>query len=258
MITLYTPAVQFGRILHFTSERSHQCYMHAEVIASLRVGALLCDTNGKALLLVIGKHMHYTEDTLGQYTLTCKVLDTIEEGTSKYTVQYKGYSIAWVTLSDSGSVGKRTDESGPLIGSILQNTFEVSVERGFLIPDDPTRLEHILLDLALFQRFNCILTTGGTGVAPRDTTPEVMEKILHRSLYGFELAMMQASMQYVSTAILSRARAGIIAETILINLPGSPKAVQQNLTPILPALQHAMDKLCGDPSDCAGVFAIQS
>lgn len=256
MNTVYTPRTQQGESILFTNDENNPCYMHAEAIASLKVGTRLCNSQGEALLLVIGKHYHYTQENLAGYTLVCKALQDIPETQDTYSIQYKGYSVAWVTLSDSASVGKRTDTSGPLIGSLLQQSFDISVERGFVIPDNPERLEHLLLDLSLFQRFNCIITTGGTGVAPRDTTPEVMEKIIRHPLYGFELAMMQASMQYVSTAILSRARAGIIAESILINLPGSPKAVEQNLTPLLPALRHAMDKVCGDTSDCAGMFTI--
>ena len=194
MITIYTPKIAQGEIIHYTSNLNDQHYIHPEVIAPLRIGTFLCNSQGDPSLLVIGKHYNYSQDTLASYTLTCKALHDLQEVKEQYSPKYKGYSIAWITLSDSSSIGKRTDTSGPLIGSILQKSFDISVERGFVIPDDPQRLEHLLLDLSLFQRFNCIITTGGTGVAPRDITPEVMEKIIQRPLYGFELAMMQASM----------------------------------------------------------------
>lgn len=257
-VSLYTTTVREGNTFSFSSNTTTQCYLHAEAIAMLRVGTLFTRVDGKSSFIVIGKHINHELETLATYTLICKALTNIPEGDAPYTITSKGYSIAWITLSDSGSVGKRTDESGPLIGNILRTTFDVSLERGFIIPDDPLRIEHLLLELALFQRFHCILTTGGTGLSPRDNTPDVMERILHKTLHGFELAMMQASMTHVSTAILSRAKAGIIAESILINLPGSPKAVEQNLSPLLPALKHAMDKLSGDPTDCAGIFALRS
>ncbi|MDE7468715.1 MAG: MogA/MoaB family molybdenum cofactor biosynthesis protein [Desulfovibrionaceae bacterium] len=258
MNTLYTPHVSKGEYIYFTDDSNDPCYMPAGAITSLRVGTILCNSHGEESLLVIGKQYHYTHETRAFHRLICEALCDISEANEQYSIHHKGYSVAWITLSDSASVGKRSDTSGPRIGSLLRASFDISVERSFVIPDEPEQLEHLLLDLSLFQRFNCILTTGGTGLSPRDITPNVMEKIIQHPLHGFEIAMMQASMQYVSTAILSRARAGIIAQSIIINLPGSPKAVEQNLIPLLPALPHAMDKLCGDTSDCAGLFTLPS
>ena len=106
------------------------------------------------------------------------------------------------------------------------------------------------LELALGQGYDLILTSGGTGLAPRDTTPEALLPIFERRLPGFEQAMMQASLAKTPTAAISRAVAGTLGRTIVITLPGSRKAVSENLAAILPALGHALEKLHGDPSDC--------
>jgi molybdenum cofactor synthesis domain-containing protein len=95
-----------------------------------------------------------------------------------------------------------------------------------------------------------IVTTGGTGVAPRDITPEVTAGLVHKRLPGFEQAMMQASLAATPRAAISRAVAGILGSSLIINLPGSPKGVRENLAPLLPALDHTLDKIHGDPADC--------
>ena len=123
-------------------------------------------------------------------------------------------------------------------------------EQGFMIPDDPQALRALVMELALGQGYDLILTSGGTGLAPRDTTPEALLPLFERRLPGFEQAMMQASLAKTPTAAVSRAVAGTLGRTIVITLPGSRKAVSENLAAILPALGHALEKLHGDPSDC--------
>ena len=141
-------------------------------------------------------------------------------------------------ISDKGAAGLRVDESGPLMAADTRAKLPLCHEQGFMIPDDPQTLRPLVMELALGQGYDLILTSGGTGLAPRDTTPEALLPIFERRLPGFEQAMMQASL------------AGTLGRTIVITLPGSRKAVSENLAAILPALGHALEKLHGDPSDC--------
>ncbi|MFR4119047.1 MAG: molybdenum cofactor biosynthesis protein B [Bilophila wadsworthia] len=155
-----------------------------------------------------------------------------------------------ITLSDKGAAGLRVDESGPLMAADTRAKLPLCHEQGFMIPDDPQTLRPLVMELALGQGYDLILTSGGTGLAPRDTTPEALLPIFERRLPGFEQAMMQASLAKTPTAAISRAVAGTLGRTIVITLPGSRKAVSENLAAILPALGHALEKLHGDPSDC--------
>ena len=124
--------------------------------------------------------------------------------------------------------------------------------QGFLLPDDAVQLRALLVDLALNQGYDIICTSGGTGVGPRDISPQVTSAVLDYPLPGFSMAMMQASLAKTPHAAISRAVAGVLGQSIIINLPGSRKAVVENLEAVLPALPHALDKLHGDPADCGG------
>ena len=162
-----------------------------------------------------------------------------------------GYALAWVTLSDKGARGERVDESGPLIGESVGAKLDLSVVQGFVIPDEVSRLKGLLTDLALLQGFDMIMTTGGTGVAPRDITPEATLAVIEKRLPGYERAMTAASLVKTPHGAISRAVAGTLGQALIINMPGSPKAVAECLEPLLPTLRHTVDKLHGDPSDCA-------
>lgn len=162
----------------------------------------------------------------------------------------QGLSVAWVTLSDKGSCGQREDESGPLIERLMREHLSVDHAQGFLLPDDLDALKYLLTSLALRQRYDVICTTGGTGVGPRDTTPEATLAVIEKRLPGFEQAMVQASLAKTHNAIVSRAVAGTLGNTLIINLPGSRKAVAENLEAILPATAHTIEKLQGDTADC--------
>lgn len=162
----------------------------------------------------------------------------------------KGFSLAWITLSDKGSRGERVDASGPAIRDAAQESMEISLARGMVIPDEPEILKSALVDCCLFQGFDLVFTTGGTGVGPRDITPEVTLPLLDKRLPGFERAMTQTSLAKTPHAMISRAVAGVMGLSLVINLPGSPKAVRENLQVILPALKHAVEKLQGDQRDC--------
>lgn len=163
----------------------------------------------------------------------------------------KNFSLAWITLSDKGSKGERTDESGPLIPELIQTVLPLDLAQGFILPDNKPELKALLGHLALDLRYDLIITSGGTGGAPRDITPEVTASILDKGLPGFEQAMLQASLAKTPHGMISRARAGIAGTSLIINLPGSPKGVRENLSALIPALRHTLDKIHGDPTDCA-------
>jgi len=179
----------------------------------------------------------------------------ISKGESEIAASRDGMTLAWITMSDKGSKGLREDAAGPLIETIIGARLRLSLTRGHVIPDETAALRALLTDLALTQGFDLIVTTGGTGVAPRDVTPEATLAVIDRRLPGFEAAMMAASLAKTPHAAISRAVAGTIGPSLVINLPGSPKAVRENLEPLLPALKHAVEKLQGDPSDCAQLTA---
>lgn len=162
----------------------------------------------------------------------------------------EGFSLAWITLSDKGSRGERVDASGPAIRDAVMESMDIRLARGMIIPDERDVLKTALVDMCLFQGFDLVFTTGGTGVGPRDITPEVTQPLLDKRLPGFERAMTQTSLAKTPHAMISRAVVGVMGMSLVVNLPGSPKAVRENLHAILPALQHAVEKLQGDQRDC--------
>lgn len=167
------------------------------------------------------------------------------------TVERAGYALAWITLSDKGARGERVDESGPLIGRAVRERLDLAVVQGFVIPDEAGQLKGLLADLALNQGFDLIMTTGGTGVAPRDITPEATLAVIEKRLPGYERAMTATSLTKTPHGAISRAVAGTLGQALIVNMPGSPKAVAECLEPLLPTLRHTLEKLQGDPSDCA-------
>lgn len=162
----------------------------------------------------------------------------------------QGHAIAVITLSDKGSQGLRTDTAGPLAARMLAEALPVCLSRHFLIPDDPGQLRGLLAELALIQKFDLVCTSGGTGVSPRDITPQVTASLLDYPLPGFGEAMRTASLAKTPNAVISRAICGVIGSCLVVNLPGSLKAVRENLEAILPGLGHALAKLQGDTTDC--------
>ncbi len=156
---------------------------------------------------------------------------------------------AIITLSDKGAAGVRDDESGAVIREML-DTIGVSVMHYEILPDDKSRISNTLRRLSDSGTFDLIVTTGGTGVAPRDVTPEATLAVIDRELPGMAEAMRAESLKKTPRAMISRAVAGIRKQTLIINLPGSPRAVRENLSTVLPALPHAIEKIKGDSSDC--------
>ena len=157
---------------------------------------------------------------------------------------------AILTLSDKGARGEREDLSGPALSDWL-NRQGVVVESMSLIADDFDQIVATLEQWTEPPAHDLVLTTGGTGVSPRDLTPDATGKVIDRELPGFAERMRQESLKKTPHAIISRAIAGIRGRTLIINLPGSPKGAIENLEAVWPAVPHAIAKIQGDPSDCA-------
>ncbi len=160
-----------------------------------------------------------------------------------------GIRTAIIILSDKGAKGEREDASGKIIREMIADIGASDVHYEIL-PDDKSRIMETLAGLADAGNVDLILTTGGTGVAPRDVTPEATSAVIDRELPGMAEAMRAESLKKTPHAMISRAVAGIRKQTLIVNLPGSPKAVRENLAVILPALPHAIEKIKGDLRDC--------
>ena len=157
---------------------------------------------------------------------------------------------AIITASDSGYRGEREDLSGPAIKEILEREgYEVmSMD---ILPDDQVMLAGKLQEIADSEKAELILTTGGTGFSERDVTPEATEEVIERKVPGIPEAIRAYSMTITKRAMLSRATAGIRGKTLIVNLPGSPKAVRESLEYIIDALAHGLEILSGEARDCA-------
>jgi molybdopterin adenylyltransferase len=158
--------------------------------------------------------------------------------------------VAVLTVSDRSFEGVRLDASGPMLEELLLG-HGAEVVRRAVCPDEESAIIAILSSWADEGAADVILTTGGTGVAPRDVTPEATLAVIAKTIPGMAEAMRQASLTKTPHAMLSRAVAGIRGKTLIINLPGSPKGAVENLQAVLPALEHAVAKIQGDPSECA-------
>lgn len=157
---------------------------------------------------------------------------------------------AVLTVSDLGSRGQRVDTAGPAVASLLVGAgFEV-VEQ-VLLPDEPAQISAQLRRWADEADIALAVTTGGTGMAPRDRTPEATLAVIDYRVPGMEEAMRAASLTAVPTAMLSRAVCGVRGQTLIVNLPGSERAARENLTVLLPVLEHACSSLRGDAAESA-------
>ncbi len=219
----------------------------------LPVGTVFRQGDGSGLARVTG---HVWLPACGDgHAMRCPLLTALTDlpvGNALLTPAKTGRSLAWITLSDQGSLGLRTDTSGPALAQMVAEALPLCHTRGFLLPDEPAPLRALLTELALGQGYDLILTSGGTGISPRDISPQTTAAVLDYPLPGFSVAMLTASLAVTPCAAISRAVAGVLGQSIIINLPGSLKAVRENLAAVLPALGHALDKLHGDPADCGG------
>jgi len=127
----------------------------------------------------------------------------------------------------------------------------IQIKKTLIIPDEVDQIANAIIQFADVEQLDLILTTGGTGVSPRDLTPDATLKVLDKEIPGMAEAMRIASMKITPNAMISRAVAGIRGRCLIINLPGSPKGAKENLGSVLPALKHAIEKIKGDDRDCA-------
>ncbi len=170
-----------------------------------------------------------------------------DKAASKETTPFR---VAVVTLSDKGAKGEREDLSGPAIVEMV-TAFGYEVIETVLIPDDQKTIEAELIRLADVSKADLILTTGGTGFAKRDVTPEATLNVATRLVPGIAEAMRMLSMKYTKRAMLSRAASVLRNETLIINMPGSPKAVRECLEEILDSVDHGLKILKAQDSECA-------
>ena len=161
-----------------------------------------------------------------------------------------GFRAVVITVSDRGARGERVDGSGPAVEALLaEKGMEIVGRR--IIPDEREVIRRTLLEWADGGAADLIVTTGGTGVSPRDVTPDATREVIDREIPGMAEEMRRQSAKVTPRAMISRAMAGIRGRTLIINLPGSPKGAVENLGVLLPALPHAIEKIKGDESDCA-------
>jgi molybdenum cofactor synthesis domain-containing protein len=156
-------------------------------------------------------------------------------------------TVAVLTLSDKGSKGEREDKSGPEIAEVLGGIADV--KHYDILPDERNLIRERLLEYV--DKVDLILTTGGTGLSPRDVTPEATLDVIEREIPGIAETMRMEGLKKTNRSMLSRAVAGVKGRTLIINLPGSPKAVRENLEVILDVIPHAVEKIKGDTKECA-------
>jgi molybdenum cofactor synthesis domain-containing protein len=162
----------------------------------------------------------------------------------------KEFPTGVLTISDKGSQGKRVDESGKTAVSLLQGE-GFSVVQTKIVPDDRQRIAKTLAEWVDKDCLSLIVTSGGTGLSPSDVTPQAMKEVIDFEVPGMAEAMRAESLKKTPHAMISRAMVGVRKRCLIINLPGSPGGVKDNLSVVLPALKHALEKLGGDSSDCA-------
>ena len=156
--------------------------------------------------------------------------------------------ISVLTASDRCSRGETEDKSGPLISELLKDTAETV--RYCCVPDEREQIAAALIEMCDALHSDVVFTTGGTGFSPRDVTPEATKDVIDREAPGIAEAIRAKSMEITPMAMLSRAVSGIRGKTLIINLPGSPKAVRESLAVVLPVLDHAVETLSGVTLSC--------
>lgn len=165
-------------------------------------------------------------------------------------MENKNYKIAILTVSDKGYAGQREDLSGKVIAEFMsENGYEVA--KKMICPDDYEMIRDCLIALSDEEEIMLVLTTGGTGFSTRDVTPEATQAVIEKACPGIAVGLIQNSLKYTDRAILSRQTAGIRKNTLIINLPGSPKACRENLEFLVPPLRHGLEILCFGSAECA-------
>ncbi|RJP57208.1 MAG: MogA/MoaB family molybdenum cofactor biosynthesis protein [Deltaproteobacteria bacterium] len=162
-------------------------------------------------------------------------------------------TVGILTISDKGARGKREDQSGLEIERLVKE-LPARVDAYEIIPDEKDVIVNRLIDYVDNKKLDLIITTGGTGVAPRDVTPDATLAIIEKEVTGMAEAMRLQGLKKTPHAMISRAVVGIRKMSLIVNLPGSPKAVSENLNVILPSIPHAIEKIKGDTSECGSSY----
>ncbi len=216
----------------------------------LRVGQYI---GGDAPLFLV-KDIDWREvNGLSQKVFCLQIMQdrVLSEGNHSFHFWSEGYTLAVITLSDKGFMGEREDTAGSMVEHKIREGIPLTLSFRSIIGDEPHELLSLLVHYGLTLKTDLIITTGGTGLTTRDITPEVTLRILERRLEGFEHMMFAEGIKKTPHAIISRAVCGTLAKSLILNLPGSPRAVSEALDSLLPALPHALEKLMDDPSPCA-------
>lgn len=231
--------LQAGDVLLEVTQIGKECHSHCEIYE--RMGECIMPKEG-----IFARVLHGGKIKKGD-----KIERVAESVKSMYTAAgRRTYTAAVITLSDKGYAGDREDKSGPMAQQmLLEAGYEVA--EMFILPDEQKMLEQELIRLADQKEVDLILTTGGTGFSKRDITPEATIAVCDRMARGIAEAIRSYSMTITKRAMLSRAESGIRKETLIVNLPGSPKAVREALTYILPELEHGIGILRGAEGECA-------
>lgn len=221
---------RIGEVLLEMTQIGKECHSHCEIFK--KVGDCIMPREGVFARVIKGGHI--------------KKGDTVE---AIMPDADRPFTAAVITLSDKGFAGEREDKSGPLIRDMLTNEGYEIVEM-LLLPDSRAGLQQQMIRLADQRQVNLILTTGGTGFSKRDVTPEATIAVCDRMAMGIADAIRQYSLTITGRAMLSRAVSGIRGETLIVNLPGSPKAVRESLEYVLPHLEHGLGILRGTDGEC--------
>ena len=222
---------QIGEVLLELTQIGKECHSHCQIYH--KMGDCIMPREGV-----------FTEVLRGGHIKKGDIVEMIEPEKDR------PFTVAVVTLSDKGFAGEREDKSGPFIEEIVKKEGYKVIET-LLLPDEKAKLQRELMRLADQRQVNLILTTGGTGFAPRDITPEATIAVCDRMANGIAEAIRAYSMTITKRAMLSRGVSGIRKGTLIVNLPGSPKAVKESLEYILPELSHGLGILRGTEGECA-------
>lgn len=220
-----------GDVVLEMTQIGKECHSHCQIYK--RMGDCIMPREGVFAEVVTGGHIKVGDEV---------VMEQVKSD--------RPFSAAVITLSDKGAAGEREDKSGPMIVEMLKDV-GYDIKETILLPDEQKKLEKELIRLADQRQLNVIFTTGGTGFSERDRTPEATVNVCDRMANGIAEAIRNYSMTITKRAMFSRAVSGIRKKTLIINLPGSPKAVQEALEFLLPELGHGLGILRGTEGECA-------
>ncbi|MDR2503497.1 MAG: MogA/MoaB family molybdenum cofactor biosynthesis protein [Deltaproteobacteria bacterium] len=260
-LTLRCPSLKKGGRLLLLPEKetalppyqvtlAHSAFLPGQAAGPLAVGTVLRLKDTPLLSVQMRLEIPVEGRRHSLPCIQCLALSDVREGELELQAGRSGPALAWITVSDKGAAGERLDESGPAIEDMAAAALPLRCANGYMAPDEIFRLRALVADLALVQGYDLIITSGGTGLSERDRTPEAMLPLIEKRLPGFEHAMLAAALQKTPRGAISRAVCGTVGRSILLTLPGSLKAVRENLAAVLPALGHALDKLQGNTDDC--------